>query len=230
MTLLPNNQQLSSIDFCQYNTSEHFSLPSLRNNYHAQAMVRNPHFRSNFYSYYDNQTLSIGQNTLSQRAFSHELSILTSLWLNMHPKILQLHHKLYRFHYFHRRSLYYSAERRIYAHYVNMKHLASSWTYEIDARDKATQNLNELNHLVNYFAITLPSIRQRFRTLYLLKLQSTVLRILQNDFSLRPGILYTHTYTNGQLHSVPYKRNIHLTSGDFTKTTPIKKGVADRCN
>jgi len=41
---------------------------------------------------------------------------------------------------------------------------------------------------------------------------------LQTDSSLRPGILYTHTYMNGQIHSTPYKRNRHFTSDDFNDT------------
>ena len=213
VSLLSNTPRFVNIDFCQQYASDHFSLNSLRNTYHAQAMTENPHFQSTFFSYHDNQTTFRAHDTSFQQAFNHEFSILNSLWQNMQPKILQLYQKLYHFHYFHRRSLYYSVERRLYAHDFNS--LASSWSYAVHARDKATQTLNEVHHLINYFSVTLRSIQQRFSTLYLLKLHSRVLRILRNDSSLSPGILYTHTYTNGQIYSAPYKINRHFISDDF---------------
>jgi len=45
---------------------------------------------------------------------------------------------------------------------------------------------------------------------------------MRNDSSLRPGILYSHTYTNGRLQSTSSKRNIHFTSGDFNDTISPK--------
>ena len=213
MTLLSNTPPFANIDFCQRFASDHSSLNSLRNIYHAQAMTENPHFQSTFFSYHDNQTTFKAHDTSFQQAFNHEFSIFKSLWQNMQPKILQLHQKLYHFHYFHRRSSCYYAERRLYAN--DLKSLASAWSHAVHARDKATQNLNEVHHLINYFSVTLRSIQQRFSKLYLLKLHGTVLHILQTDSSLRPGILYTHTYMNGQIHSTPYKINRHFTSNDF---------------
>ena len=217
-TLLPNNQQLANINFCQHTASDLLSLPFSRQTYHEQALTENPHFSPTFYSYYDDPTPFKELDTFTQIVFNHEVSILTPLWQNIHSKILQLHQKLNSFHYFFTRSSYYSAERRIYSHDTNMKFFSLAWAHEIDNRDKATQNLNELNHLVNYFAVTLPSIRQRFRALYLLKLRNTVLPILRNYSLLRPGILYKHIFTNGRLHSIPYKRNRHFTALDFTET------------
>ena len=139
-TLLPHISQVANIVLCQQRASNFFSLTSLRNTYHAQAMTENPHFQSTFFSYYENQTTFRAHDTSSQRTFNHEFSIFKSLWQNMQPKIQQLHQGLYRFHYFRRRSLYYSAERRIYAH--DMKSFASSWAYAIQARDRSKQHLN----------------------------------------------------------------------------------------
>jgi len=170
-TLLPDFSQVANIAFCQQYASDHFSLISLRNTYHAQAMIENPHFQSTFFSYRDNQTTFREHDTSFQQAFNHEFSIFKSLWNNMQPKILQLHQRLYRFHYFRQRSLYYSAERRLHAH--DVQSFASSWAHATQARDRATKNRNEVQHLVNYFTITLRSIRQHFYTLYLLKLYST---------------------------------------------------------
>ena len=213
MTLLSNTPRFTNLDFCQQYASDHLPLNSLRSTYHAQAITENPHFQPTFFSYHDNQTTFRAHDTSFQQAFNHEFSIFKSLWHNMQPKILQLHQKLYRFHYFHRRSLHYDAERRLYTHDFNS--FAAAWSYAVHARDKATQNLNEVHHLINYFSVTLHSVQRRFSTLYLLKLHSIVLHILQNDSSLRPGILYNHTYTNGQIHSTPCKMNRHFTSDNF---------------
>ena len=219
-TLLPDFLQVANIAFCQQYASDHFSLTSLRNAYHAQAMSQNPHFQPTFFSYRDNQTTFRELDTSFQQASDHEFSIFKPLWQNMQPKILQLHQRLYRFHYFRQQSLHYSAELRLHAH--DVRSFASSWAHATQARDRATKNLNEVHHLLNYYAITLRSIRQHFHNLYLLKLYSTVLRIVRNDLSLRSGILYAHTYTSGQLQSTPYKINRHFTLSDFNDTLFLK--------